>query len=32
VTSLILHPVVGHLVEAAGVTLAEDFRHRFGGT
>lgn len=31
VTSLVLHPVVARLVEAAGVTVAEDFRHRFGG-
>ncbi|MEU6033004.1 hypothetical protein ABZ825_39460 [Streptomyces tauricus] len=30
VTSLVIHPVVGHLVEAAGGTLAEEFRHRFG--
>ncbi|MEU7060248.1 hypothetical protein [Streptomyces sp. NPDC046197] len=32
VTSLILHPVVGRLVEAAGDTLTDDFRRRFGGS
>ncbi|MGD6747714.1 hypothetical protein ACOKM3_38430 [Streptomyces sp. BH106] len=31
VTSLVIHPVVGQLVAAAGGTLAEEFRHRFGG-
>jgi hypothetical protein len=30
VTSLVIHPVVGHLVEMAGGTLAEEFRRRFG--
>ena len=32
VTSIILHPTVGKLVEAAGDALAADFRRRFGGT
>ncbi|MFJ9176541.1 hypothetical protein [Streptomyces sp. NPDC102360] len=31
VTSLVVHPIVGQLVAAAGGTLAEEFRHRFGG-
>lgn len=31
VTSLVVHPVVGQLVAAAGGTLAEEFRRRFGG-
>ncbi|MFJ9041311.1 hypothetical protein ACIRF8_32705 [Streptomyces sp. NPDC102406] len=30
VTSLVVHPIVGRLVEAAGGTLAEEFRRRFG--
>ncbi|MFD7296894.1 hypothetical protein ACFV9W_26700 [Streptomyces sp. NPDC059897] len=30
VTSLVIHPVVGQLVTAAGGTLAEEFRRRFG--
>lgn len=30
VTGLIVHPVVGRLVEAAGETLAAEFRRRFG--
>lgn len=30
VTSIVIHPIVGKLVEAAGETLAEDFRDRFG--
>lgn len=32
VTGLVLHPVVGRLVEAAGDTLADDFRRRFDGS
>lgn len=31
VTSVVVHPIVGKIVEAAGETLATDFRHRFGG-
>ncbi|MGD6756515.1 hypothetical protein [Streptomyces sp. BH105] len=31
VTSLVVHPVVGQLVAAAGGTLTEEFRRRFGG-
>ena len=31
VTSIIVHPIVGKLVEAAGNGLADEFRHRFGG-
>jgi hypothetical protein len=31
VTGLIVHPIVGKLVEAAGETVANEFRHRFGG-
>jgi len=31
VTGLVVHPVVGKLVEAAGDTLAAEFRRRFGG-
>ncbi|MRH92376.1 hypothetical protein GFY24_33980 [Nocardia sp. SYP-A9097] len=30
VTGLIVHPIVGRLVQAAGDTLATEFRHRFG--
>ncbi|WP_405911305.1 hypothetical protein OG742_19975 [Streptomyces sp. NBC_00828] len=30
VTSLVIHPVVGRLVEAAGGTLADEFQRRFG--
>lgn len=30
VTSLVVHPLVGKLVEAAGESLAADFRQRFG--
>lgn len=30
VTGVVVNPIVGKLVEAAGETLAEDFRHRFG--
>ncbi|MFE7030766.1 hypothetical protein ACFU9Y_10695 [Streptomyces sp. NPDC057621] len=30
VTGLVIHPVVGHLVEVAGGTLTEEFRRRFG--
>ncbi|MQY31907.1 hypothetical protein [Nocardia aurantia] len=30
VTGLIVHPIVGRLVEAAGSALAADFRRRFG--
>jgi hypothetical protein len=30
VTSLVLHPILGKLVEAAGTALAEEFRVRFG--
>jgi hypothetical protein len=30
VTSLVLHPILGKLVEAAGTALAEEFRLRFG--
>lgn len=32
VTGVILHPIVGKLVEATGDTLAADFRRRFGST
>jgi hypothetical protein len=28
---VILHPIVGQLVEAAGEVLAAEFRRRFGG-
>ncbi len=31
VTSIVVNPIVGKLVEAAGDALANDFRHRFGG-
>ncbi|MFE1859424.1 hypothetical protein [Streptomyces anandii] len=31
VSSLVPHPVTGRWVEAAGDTLADDFRRRFGG-
>ncbi|MEU6394269.1 hypothetical protein [Streptomyces sp. NPDC046939] len=31
VTALVVHPIVGRLVEAAGGTLADEFRRRFGG-
>jgi hypothetical protein len=31
VTSIVIHPVVGKLVEAAGDGLASEFRRRFGG-
>jgi hypothetical protein len=31
VSSVILHPIVGKLVEAAGEVLATEFRRRFGG-
>jgi hypothetical protein len=31
VTSIIVHPIVGKLVEAAGDALTAEFRHRFGG-
>lgn len=30
VTSLVVHPIVGKLVEAAGETVAAEFRRRFG--
>jgi hypothetical protein len=30
VTSVVIHPIVGKLVEAAGDGLADDFRRRFG--
>ncbi|WP_407562259.1 hypothetical protein [Streptomyces sp. 184] len=30
VAGVVVHPVVGHLVEAAGGGLAEEFRQRFG--
>jgi len=30
VTSVVVHPIVGKLVEAAGEGLADDFRRRFG--
>lgn len=30
VTSVVIHPIVGKLVEAAGEGLAADFRRRFG--
>ena len=30
VTSVVIHPIVGKLVEAAGDALAAEFRHRFG--
>jgi len=32
ITSVIVHPIVGKLVEAAGDVLAAEFRRRFGGT
>jgi hypothetical protein len=31
VTGVVIHPIVGRLVEAAGDALAADFRRRFGG-
>ena len=31
VTGLIVHPLVGHVVEAAGDVVASEFRRRFGG-
>ncbi len=31
VTSIVVHPIVGKLVEAAGNGLVAEFRHRFGG-
>ena len=31
VTSVVVHPIVGKLVEAAGDVLAAEFRRRFGG-
>ena len=31
VTSVVIHPIVGKLVEAAGDALAAEFRRRFGG-
>jgi len=31
VTSVVVHPIVGKLAEAAGDALAAEFRHRFGG-
>ena len=31
VTSVVVHPTVGKLVEAAGDALAAEFRRRFGG-
>ena len=30
VTSVIVNPIVGKLVEAAGETVSEEFRRRFG--
>lgn len=30
VTSVVVNPIVGQLVSAAGETLADEFRHRFG--
>jgi hypothetical protein len=30
VISLVLHPIVGKLVEAAGETVADEFPRRFG--
>ena len=32
VASVVVHPIVGKLVEAAGDALADEFRRRFGGT
>lgn len=32
VTSVVIHPIVGKLVEAAGDTLVAEFRRRFSGT
>jgi hypothetical protein len=32
VVSVVVHPIVGKLVEAAGDMLTADFRKRFGGT
>jgi hypothetical protein len=32
VASVVVHPLVGKLVEAAGGALAADFRQRFGGS
>jgi hypothetical protein len=31
VTGLVVNPIVGKLVEVAGETLAQEFKHRFGG-
>lgn len=31
VTSVVVHPIVGKLVEAGGDALVEEFRRRFGG-
>jgi hypothetical protein len=31
ITSIVVHPIVGKLVEAAGDSLAEEWRRRFGG-
>jgi len=31
VTGVVVHPIVGKLVEAAGDALAAEFRRRFGG-
>jgi hypothetical protein len=31
VTSVVVHPIVGKIVEAAGEGLASEFRRRFGG-
>ena len=32
VTSVVVHPIVGKLVEAGGDALVEEFRRRFGGS
>lgn len=32
VTSVVVHPIVGKLVEAGGAALVGEFRRRFGGT
>lgn len=32
VTSVVVHPIVGKLVEAGGDLLAQEFQRRFGGT
>ena len=32
VTSVVVHPIVGKLVEAGGDALVGEFRRRFGGT